>query len=75
MNSDVNDERLMQKGPAMNLNRPEDVIRTVELEDFKRDPGATVRRTRDEGPVTVVKEGKTVMTLVIPKVRPLDSTP
>jgi hypothetical protein len=44
--------------------------RTVDLADFKRNPSSTTSRARDEGPVAVMKQGKVLLVVSVPKIPP-----
>lgn len=49
------------------MSRQKTPERTVELAEYKTNPGATVRRARDEGPVAVMQHGKVVVIVSVPK--------
>jgi hypothetical protein len=59
---------LMHRNP---VKAPE---RTVDVAEFKRNPAATARRAREEGPVAVMKLGKVLLVVSVPKPPPLDTT-
>lgn len=54
--------------------KKEKPIRTVRVEDFKRDPAATTRRAMQEGPVAVMREDTVLLVVSFPQAPPLDST-